>query len=244
MSSASAAAISKKSTRGGISADSDVVFVGCIPRQTTQCDLKDYLQEAVGAVKKVRFVIDPRTRHHRGYGFARFESAAAAAEALRLGSTKKGFVFRGKRLNIGVSNHTMKDDDEVTVRSESVTAAGTEEEEEDDFSDLPELEDDECDESISHEEAASSSSPASSLVSPADGSLENAESVAALLAKHALLSQQIQAAQTGLAVSQVGLVASMYQAPVLPVFPQYNLAAADPFATQLLLAQMQMPTSC
>ena len=90
-----------KKSRSGIPASDDVVFVGGIPREATQSDLKALFQQCVGGVKKVRFVIDQSTRHHKGFGFARFNDAEHARKACILG--KAGIYTHGKMLNIGGS---------------------------------------------------------------------------------------------------------------------------------------------
>jgi len=129
---ASRNANSRKS-RSGISASSDVIFVGGIPRGATQCDLRNFFQEVVGDVKKVRFVIDRTTRSHRGFGFVRFRSEESVLKALVL--KESGLVFRGKVLNVGCSGST-------TTNVSDSGSSGSPPADEDDMSDLPELEDD------------------------------------------------------------------------------------------------------
>eukprot|EP01063_Lacrimia_lanifica_P017951 TRINITY_DN24931_c0_g1_i1.p1 TRINITY_DN24931_c0_g1~~TRINITY_DN24931_c0_g1_i1.p1 ORF type:complete len:198 (+),score=81.64 TRINITY_DN24931_c0_g1_i1:63-656(+) len=121
--------VSRKA-RSGISPSRDVLFVGGIPRCTTQSNLRAHLQDMVGAqIKKVRFVIDRATRSHRGYGFVRFSNEETASKVLEMAKEHGGLLYRGKVLNVG--------------RSEQVgDSSSSEPEDEDDLSDLPELEDD------------------------------------------------------------------------------------------------------
>ena len=112
-----------KKSRSGIPASDRVVFVGGIPRETTQSDLRKLFDDLVGGVQKVRFVIAHTTRHHKGYGFCRLETAEQAKALVDFG--RRGIFVYGKQLNVGDSFEAEKsldnDSSEEAITAEQVS---------------------------------------------------------------------------------------------------------------------------
>eukprot|EP01065_Artemidia_motanka_P007719 TRINITY_DN1385_c2_g1_i2.p1 TRINITY_DN1385_c2_g1~~TRINITY_DN1385_c2_g1_i2.p1 ORF type:complete len:261 (+),score=62.59 TRINITY_DN1385_c2_g1_i2:161-943(+) len=86
--------------RGGLAPAPDVVFIGRIPRQATQAQMRSFLEKRFGPIRRVRFVFDPQTKHHRGFGFVKFHDVACARRALSEGS-RDGLRFCGALLRLG-----------------------------------------------------------------------------------------------------------------------------------------------
>ncbi|KAJ9467904.1 hypothetical protein DIPPA_27198 [Diplonema papillatum] len=104
--------------RSGIPAGDDVVFIGGIPQEVTQGDVRSLLNRVVGGVQRVRFMICHKTRHHKGFGFARFTDAQSADKAIQI-SKKRGLRLGFGVLNLGPSNYKPDSSDESSNHDSS-----------------------------------------------------------------------------------------------------------------------------
>eukprot|EP01063_Lacrimia_lanifica_P036239 TRINITY_DN7134_c0_g1_i1.p1 TRINITY_DN7134_c0_g1~~TRINITY_DN7134_c0_g1_i1.p1 ORF type:complete len:216 (+),score=2.23 TRINITY_DN7134_c0_g1_i1:51-698(+) len=96
----------KRQVRGGITAGTNVLFVGGISRGSTQNDVRVVFQDLIGEVEKVRFVMDKKRRCHKGYGFVRFAKESCVQKALALAEENGGGIpaGTGRMFNVGLSD--------------------------------------------------------------------------------------------------------------------------------------------
>eukprot|EP01065_Artemidia_motanka_P001245 TRINITY_DN10580_c0_g2_i1.p1 TRINITY_DN10580_c0_g2~~TRINITY_DN10580_c0_g2_i1.p1 ORF type:complete len:292 (+),score=43.14 TRINITY_DN10580_c0_g2_i1:116-877(+) len=86
-------------SRGGLAPAPDVIFVGQIPRQATQAQIRSLMSQ-FGSVRRVRFIFDPLTKQPRGFGFVKFNDRASAQAALNE-HDRSGIRFWGCTLRVG-----------------------------------------------------------------------------------------------------------------------------------------------
>ncbi|KAK9599742.1 hypothetical protein V6Z93_004030 [Aspergillus fumigatus] len=81
------------------------VFLGNIPYNLTEEQVKDILSSA-GTVTKFRLMMNPETGKPKGYGFADFADADAAASAVR---NLNDFEIMGRKIRVDWPHNNEKD---------------------------------------------------------------------------------------------------------------------------------------
>lgn len=75
------------------------LYVGGIPYDTTQEDLRNYFESA-GTVKDVTIIMDKMTGRSKGFGFVEMSSNEEAEKAISLFNDKE---FNGRKLTVNIA---------------------------------------------------------------------------------------------------------------------------------------------